>query len=79
MRIVESLHLDEVIVGISVEDVMNAVLLAVLGFGFDHDPGGDHALVERVDVVGDDGDDHPSSWTRSGRRQTPRKAVSVTR
>ena len=59
MRVVESLHLDEVVVGVSVEGVVNAVLLAVFWFGFNHDPGGDHALVECVDVVGDDCDDHP--------------------
>ena len=59
MWVVESLHFDEMIVGIAVEGMVNAVLFAVLGFGFDHDPGGDHALVERVDVVGDDCDDHP--------------------
>ena len=59
MWIVEALHLDEVVVGVSVERVVNAVLLAVLGFGYDHDPGADHALVECVDVVGDNCDDHP--------------------
>ncbi len=59
MRIVESLHFDQMIVGVSVEGVVEAVLFTALGLGLHHDPGDDHALVECIDVVGDDCDDHP--------------------